>query len=196
MYNKKIKTSKMKNFRINLRNVAIIFACLAVMTACNSGNKQNAAQQSDSEKTEAVTTTKSNSLEVKDINTGNWQSVVKAKREGLEIPLPEGWTVESAKPETRSSSRIIITFNIGGSTTAEQFGQMLLDATKAIAKNGNHKTNVTANGAEEGDPVNTFSDAAMIGGESFPAEWIFTAYYKYTVYCYADMNKKQVAINL
>jgi hypothetical protein len=49
---------EMKSFRISLRNVAIV-ACLAVMTACNSGgSKQNAAQSGDSEKT-AVTTVKS-----------------------------------------------------------------------------------------------------------------------------------------
>jgi hypothetical protein len=39
-----------------LRNVATVFACLAVMTACNSGGKKNAAQTSDEVKTETVAT--------------------------------------------------------------------------------------------------------------------------------------------
>jgi hypothetical protein len=37
-----------------LRNVAAIAACLAMMTACGGGSKQNAAQKGDSEKTEVV----------------------------------------------------------------------------------------------------------------------------------------------
>jgi hypothetical protein len=71
---------------------------------------------------------------------------------------------------------------------------MLLDATKAISKNGNHKINVTEKGAEEGEPIEKISDATTFQGVSFPAEWMFTANYKYTVYCYA--NEKQIAINL
>lgn len=53
---------------IFLRNVAIIFACLAVMTACGGGNKQNgAAQQSGETKMEVKSEAKGGRLyDIKD----------------------------------------------------------------------------------------------------------------------------------
>jgi hypothetical protein len=163
---------KMTKVNLNLRKVATAFACLAVMTACNSGgSKQNAAQSGDSKKTEAAAPAKSASLEVKNTNTSNWQAVIKATREGIDIPLPDGWTVTKAREGIASD--VAVDFTVGGTTTAEQYGQMLFDITKAASQNGNHQVEITERGVAEGAAVGTLSESAIIAGET-AYNWCFT----------------------
>jgi hypothetical protein len=183
------------NFKIGMMAIAI---GMFVLTSCGGGgSKQQGGSAATETKTEQAASANSGGLEVKNVNKDNWQAVIKAQREGLDFPLPDGWSVESVEDEYGNNVRLIVVFNVGGSTTAEQFGQLLLYATKAIAKNGNHKIDITENGAEEGKAIEKFSDASDMGmGLSFPASWCYTVGYVYTVYLYYDESKKQLAVNI
>ncbi|GHV52737.1 hypothetical protein FACS1894181_16080 [Bacteroidia bacterium] len=94
------------------------------MTACNSGNqKDGAAQSIDSEKT-GVTTAKSGgrdvATQVKSINTSNWQTVVKAVF-GIDVSLPNGWTVNDAT-SLNEKSDVRIEFTPGDKSEFADFG--------------------------------------------------------------------------
>lgn len=156
------------NFKISVIALAI---GMFVLTSCGGGSKQNAAQQSDSEKTETAAPAKSASLKVKDTNTSNWQAVIKATREGIDIPLPDGWTVTKAGEGIARD--VAVDFTVSGTTTAEQYGQMLFDITKAASQNGNHKVEITERGVAEGAVVGTLSESAIMAGET-AYNWCFT----------------------
>jgi hypothetical protein len=140
-----------------LRNVAIIFACLAVMTACNGGNKKNgAAQQLDNEKTAvttAVTTAKSGggdvATQVKSINANNWKAVVKVVF-GIDVSLPDGWIVNDAK-SLNETSDVRIEFTPGDKSEFADFGAKIFDLTKAVSKKQMQKS-------RGGGNVNSFED--------------------------------------
>jgi hypothetical protein len=154
-----------------LRNVVIVFACLAVivMTACSGGgSKQNAAQSGDSEKT-AVTTAKSGSSDVaaqiKSINTNNWQSVVKAVF-GIDVVLPDGWTVISAQ-SNNDISDVYLKFQPDDKSEFADFGAKIFDLTKAVSKKQMQKSrgNTTVNSFED-----TKSDSEMVSWKYFYGE--------------------------
>jgi hypothetical protein len=163
-----LKKMTKANFKISVIALAI---GMFVLTSCGGGSKQNAAQQSDSEKTETAAPAKSASLKVKDTNTSNWQAVIKATREGIDIPLPDGWTVTKAGEGIARD--VAVDFTVSGTTTAEQYGQMLFDITKAASQNGNHKVEITERGVAEGAVVGTLSESAIMAGET-AYNWCFT----------------------
>jgi hypothetical protein len=141
MYNK-IRKKEMKNFRINLRNVAAIVACLAVMTACGGGSSnKNAAQSGDSGTAEAVAP--KGGSEITEVNTENWQSYIKANF-GIDVAVPDGWTLKKASGKKISdrvfSAEIRFTKTADNATPALTVGQTIFDASKAIAENGNYQS--------------------------------------------------------
>ena len=179
----------MKN--INFKTIVIALAIGLVMLSCGGRGSNQQSDTATSESTlQQAAPASGSSLEIKDVNINNWQAVVKAQREGVEIPLPEGWTVEKAEPSR--GSYVAVTFNINGSTTAEEFGQILMDATKAVAQNGNHKIEITEKGTAEGAAIEKINEANVVAGESI-YEWCFTAKYIYQVHYYA--NKNQAVLN-
>ncbi|MDR1154438.1 MAG: hypothetical protein LBL04_06980 [Bacteroidales bacterium] len=159
--------------------MATMFACLAVMTACSGGGNKQQNQAATSESTEQAAPAQSADLKVKDTNTSNWQAVIKATREGIDIPLPDGWTVTKAREGIARD--VAVDFTVGGTTTAERYGQMLFDITKAASQNGNHKVEITERGVAEGAAVGTLAEAAIIAGQT-AYNWCFTetSEYKYT----------------
>ena len=177
-----------------LSMAAITFSVAVVTVSCGGGGGANQQQQSATTetKTEQTAPAKSGSLERKDVNINNWQAVIKAQREGVEVPLPDGWTVTKAEPGIHYD--VVVNFNIGGSTTAEQFGQMLMDATKAVAKNGNHKIEVTEKGTEEGAAIEKISEAAAMQGAS-AYSWCYTVKYVYQAHYYVSDDKKTASIS-
>ena len=100
---------------------------------------------------------------VASIDTSNWQSVVKSKF-GIDLSLPDGWIIiGAADPSFTDLSFTRLTFTTGGSTTAEEFGTMVFDATKAISIKGNADV-------KNGTALETFADATTWKGFS---TWVF-----------------------
>jgi ribosomal protein S19E (S16A) len=195
MYNINQK-KKMKQLNFKISVIALAIGMFALTSCGGGGSKQNAAQQSDSEKTETAAPAKSASLKVKDTNTSNWQAVIKATREGIDIPLPDGWTVTKAGEGIARD--VAVDFTVGGTTTAEQYGQMLFDITKAASQNGNHKVEITERGVAEGAVVGTLSESAIIAGET-AYNWCFTekSEYQYTRQIHYSFSKdgKQASLS-
>ena len=170
-----------------------LFAIGVIMVSCGGGSGNQQSGTTTSETTQQATVAGSE-LRVKDANISNWQAVIKATR-GVDIPMPDGWTVESAKPAS-GNSYVEVVFNISGSTTGEVFGQMLMNATKAAAKNGNHQIEVTERGTEEGKAVEKYSEVSMSGdGITYYANWCFTTNYVWQIHYYANDNKKQASFS-
>jgi beta-lactamase regulating signal transducer with metallopeptidase domain len=97
------------------------------------------------------------------IDTSNWQSVVKSKF-GIDISLPDGWTITGASnPSFTDPLFTRLSFEMGGSMTAEEFGTLVFDAIKAVSINGNTDVN-------DGTALETFFDAKT--GKGFPT-WEF-----------------------
>ena len=164
-----------------MKKTVLTLMCIAVVmmtTACGGGNSEKKKAENASETT-TKTGTASTELKVKDTNTSNWQAVIKATREGIDIPLPDGWTVTKAGEGI--SRDVAVIFNVGGATTGEQYGQILFDITKATSQNGNHKVEITERGVAEGAAVATLAETAIIVGQT-AYNWCFTEStgYKYT----------------
>jgi hypothetical protein len=159
------------------RTVKLVATMLLAVTAIFATSCGGNASKKQSADTTTETTTETAvapvELRVKDTNKDNWQAVIKAQRAGVDIPLPDGWAVESARP-TPGNSTVEVIFNMGGSTTGEQFGQMLMDATKAVAQSGNHKVELTDEGRlAEGVAIGTIGEAVVKAGMT-AYNWCFT----------------------
>jgi hypothetical protein len=176
--------------RVNIKNSVIALAIGLFAVSCGGGGSKPQQTATSETTTQQATPAAGSSLEIKDVNVGNWQAVIKATREGVDIPLPDGWTVVKAEPSR--GSYVAVTFDVGGSTTVEQFGQMLMDATKAVASNGNHKIEITERGTAEGAAIEKISEASMVAG-GHVYEWCFTA--KYIHQMHYSAGKTQAAIN-
>ena len=166
--------------KVNFKN-SVMIAIMAigmVMVSCGgrSGNQQSGTATTETKTEQAASAV--SELRAKDVNVSNWQAVIKATKGGVDISLPDGWTVRKTD---YSGLTVFVDFNIGGSTTGEQFAQMLFDATKAVSQNGNHKVEITERGVAEGEAIGTIGEAAVIAGQS-AYNWCFTetSEYKYT----------------
>ena len=156
--------------RVNFKNSLIALAIGLSVVSCGGrgGNQQSGGASETKTETKAETTVAE--LKVKDANADNWQAVIKATREGIDIPLPDGWTVRKAGEGIASD--VAVDFTVGGSTTAEQYGQMLFDITKAASQNGNRKVEITERGIAEGAAIATLAEAAIIAGQT-AYNWCF-----------------------
>ena len=159
-----------------MRRRGAMVLCLAATTifatSCGgNASKKKAADGATETATETKTTTPATELRVRDTNADNWQAVIKATREGIDIPMPDGWTV--MKAQEGISSDVAVTFTVGGSTTAAQYGEMLFNTTKAASQNGNRKVVIGERGVEEGAAVNSIAEAAIMAGET-TYNWCFT----------------------
>jgi hypothetical protein len=180
-----------------MKKTILTLTCIAValmMTACGNGNSQK--QKTEDSSTTAKAETASAELKVKDTNTDNWQAVIKATREGIDIPLPDGWTVTKAGEGIGRD--VAVTFSVGGATTGEQYGQMLFDITEAASQNGNHKVEITERGVAEGDAVATLAETAIVVGQT-AYNWCFSEStgYKYTrqIHYSYSTDGKQASLN-
>jgi hypothetical protein len=70
-----------------------------------------------------------------------------------------------------------------------------MNATKAVARNGNHKITLTAEGVTEGEAIENISEASMVAG-GHVYEWCFTAKYVYQVHYTVDNTKNQASLNI
>jgi len=163
--------------KVHFKNSLIALAIGVFVVSCGGGGSQQQSQSATETVTQQETVAVSE-LQVKDVNKSNWQAVIKTNKGGVDISLPDGWSVEKTD---YSGSTVYLDFSIGGSTTGEQFGQMLFDATKAVSQNGNHKVEITERGVAEGAAIGTIDEAAVIAGQS-AYNWCFTetTEYKYT----------------
>jgi len=184
----------MANFNIRMFAMATVIGLVMVSCGGRGGNQQSG--NASETKTETKAATPAAELKVKDTNADNWQAVIKATREGIDIPLPDGWTVRKAGEGIARD--VAVDFTVGGSTTAEQYGQMLFDITKAASQNGNHKVDITERGIAEGAAVATLAEAAIIAGET-AYNWCFTekSEYQYTRQLHYSFSAdgKQAAIS-
>ena len=74
----------------------------------------------------------SGGTELEDINANNWDQVIKDNF-GLELALPEGWSVsEASSPNKRNN--IEIKFVKGGNETYESFGEKIFAELQRIAE--------------------------------------------------------------
>ena len=141
--------------------VALFAASMMMVVSCGGGNSKKQGSTAETpESAEQVAPAPSKDLKAEDVTVNNWQEFIKAQKGGLDISLPDGWTVTEVKPD---GFKIIVGLNIGGSTTFEQFGQLLMNATKSIAKGGNHKLEVTSKGMEQGAAVETIGEVFSLG---------------------------------
>jgi len=165
--------------RVNFKNSVIALAIGLFTVSCGGGGSKQQSGGAPETKTETKAATPAAELKVKDANADNWQAVIKATREGIDIPLPDGWTVRKAGEGIARD--VAVDFTVGGSTTAEQYGQMLFDITKAASQNGNRKVEITERGIAEGAAVATLAEAAVIAGQT-AYNWCFTekSEYQYT----------------
>jgi|GEM_PF-3784234 hypothetical protein len=180
----------MTNFKSSV--IALAIGLFAV--SCGSGTSNKQGGSATETKTEQAAPAASSSLEAKDVNPNNWQEVIKANKGGLALSLPQGWTVEKTDYSGRT---IYMVVNIAGETTGEQFGQMLMDATKAASKNGNHKLEITERGATEGEAIEKLSEACMVKGEDV-FNWCFTeaAGNQYVYQVIYSFDKAKAAFNI
>jgi hypothetical protein len=104
-----------------LRNVAIIFACLAVMTACGGGSKKqsgNASETKTEAKAEQVTT-----IPKEDVALLSWQTVEEKEAVFAEIPAALLKTVGKlsfCQVMKNNSDEYKYTFLINSSTKTEE----------------------------------------------------------------------------
>ena len=74
------------------------------------------------------------SVAIEDISSDNWAQVLK-ENFGIEIALPDGWTVkEVSSPNGYSNVKLF--FNVGGSDTYDTFGKTLFAACKTASTKG------------------------------------------------------------
>jgi hypothetical protein len=156
-----------------LRNAAIIFACLAVMTACSGGNKQNAAQQGDSKNT-AETAKPKGGTSLKEVNDNNWQAVIQANY-GVDLKLPEGWSFKEVST-LNGVSNVKLFLTIGGGETGESFGRKLFETTKTLSPHGNYKSRVNpdANTVEADNAISDFNSVNAGSATDIIAKWNYT----------------------
>jgi hypothetical protein len=148
--------------KMNIKKSVIALAIGVFAVSCGgSGSKQPQQSATTETKTEQEQPAKPAAITV-----DNWRQVVKEKKY-VDIPLPDGWSAKETK--INSAGRIQITLNMGGSTSGEQYGQMLFEATKSASTKGNHD-------CEEGEPINDYNSALLAPGSDINAAgWCFTA---------------------
>ncbi len=138
---------------------------LMIMTACGGGNKSDNAAADG--KAEVKKEAKADKVEIKDVNAENWVEVV-SRNFGLDLSIPEGWSVRSAK-SNNGFNNLEIVFNVGGAATYATFGEAVFaelkkDASSDIKKYGG--TDVYTTFAEAAGSLGIASFAANVDGES------------------------------
>ena len=162
--------------KTNLKISVIALAIGMVMVSCgNSGssNKQNGSATTET-KTQQAAPAKGTTL--KEVDTNNWQAVVKANF-GLHLEVPAGGELKSVKSLNGVNNlEVIMTIGEAG-VTGEAEGKRLFEATKAISPHGNYKNNPNWENetVSAGDAIADFSD---LGGVYSDGDviiyWAFT----------------------
>lgn len=96
--------------------------------------------------------------EIKDINTENWEEVVK-NNFNLDLSLPDGWSVASAVSPNQVNNTSIF-FVPGGSTTYEDFGNTLFEQIQT------NFTNSVKSILDSSVDYSSFEDANVYGAGS------------------------------
>ncbi len=147
--------------KINLALMCIV--SLMIMTSCGGENKSNNA---DDAKTE-LKADNASKVAIKDINTENWTDVI-ASNFGLDLSMPEGWSVKSARSQN-GVNNIEVYLNVGGTETYDTFGEAIFaelkkDASGDIKKYGG--ADVYTNFAEAAGEWGVASFSANVDGDS------------------------------
>ena len=134
---------------------AFLLAMMMVLslTACgeNEKNPSGSTQQSGGTNNKNGESNGNNGVAIKDVSTDNWAQVLK-ENFGIEITLPDGWTVkEVSSPNGYSNVKLF--FNVGGSDTYDIFGERLFAACKTASTKGDM------------DKA-TFADSVLVKGTS------------------------------
>ena len=137
-----------------MKNTIILFVSLGFIvmtTACGSEK----SEKQTAKETVAKTETKSKGgTEIKELTETNWQAVVKANY-GIEMKLPEGWSLKSAK-SPNSVTNVNLMFEVFDMTVAENFAQSLFDAAKTVSSDGIFKLEYRNDRMERSDPIENF----------------------------------------
>lgn len=128
---------------------ALLLALVMVLslTACGgdkdptpSGNGDNTPSSSGQQEQPSSTPddgseqTDEDSIAIEDVSADNWAQVL-GENFGIEITLPDGWTVkEVSSPNGYSNVKLF--FNVGGSDTYDTFGETLFAACKTASTKG------------------------------------------------------------
>jgi hypothetical protein len=151
--------------------IALAIGVLVVSCGGRGGNQQSGTTTTDT-KTE-VKAAASSGAELKDVNEGNWQAVLKANF-GVDYVLPAGWSFKEVySPNGRTNLKLFL--NIGGDTTGEDMGNSLFAQTKSLSKYGNFKGNVDwdAETVSAGDALADFN-SAKANPRSASSTWNYT----------------------
>ena len=107
--------------------ILTVFIMALSLTACGSDDSSSDGKTT----TGASQGNSSGGNALGDISADNWDKVV-AENFGLELSLPDGWSIESAK-SPNGVNNITIFFKVGGSETYKTFGEKIFEELKKDA---------------------------------------------------------------
>jgi hypothetical protein len=140
------KTGKLFDFGGNMKRifaVALVMVLALSIDACSGKDKPSGGNNTTSVNNSTQGGNNGGGANIGDIDVSNWAKVIK-ENWGIELSLPDGWTVKSAE-SPNGKTNIKVFFNIGGTTTYADFGATIFDATKAVAKMDIDKQGVICN---------------------------------------------------
>ena len=112
--------------------LALALMMVFALAACGGGNDTPDPSGSGTTAPGTSQQGQSGGTELEDINANNWDQVIKDNF-GLELALPEGWSVsEASSPNKRNN--IEIKFVKGGNETYESFGEKIFAELQRIAE--------------------------------------------------------------
>jgi hypothetical protein len=109
----------------------------------------------------APTVAESGGTAIQDVSIDNWQAVIKDYF-GLDISIPDGWSVNSAA-SLNGKSDVTVEFDAGGSEELLAFAETVFDQAQAVSTDGMKET-------MDDIALNSFDEATVSMG--FPA-WVY-----------------------
>ncbi len=128
---------------------------MLTLTACGEQGDAPAGDANDPGTSQGDGSTASGTA-IKDINADNWAEVV-SENFGLDLTLPEGWSVKEVS-SPNGASNVKLYFNVGGEATYNTFGETLFAELKKDAVGDITKY------MSESTVYATFADAAATPG--------------------------------
>ncbi len=180
----------MKKLFVLLIALMMVFA----LVACDNngdtpgGNTDNPGTSQGGENNNGGEENNGSGTEIKDITADNWAEVV-SENFGLDLTLPDGWSVKEVS-SPNGTSNVKLFFNVGGDATYTTFGETLFAELKKDAVGDITKY------MDSSTVYSSFADAqATPGIASFTAKLTESEYGKDIVINYYD-NKTNVEITI
>jgi hypothetical protein len=153
---------------LNKRIAIALVLILAISLAACSGKDDKPAASSGAPSSTGETNSastpsvgESDGIPIQDVNTGNWQAVIK-NYFGLDISIPDGWSINSAT-SLNGKSDVTVEFDAGGTDELLAFAETVFDQAQAASTDGIKET--------MGDvAINSFEESTKSMG--FPA-WVY-----------------------